>query len=155
MNNRIRIALLGLLLAILTPATNTHAQIYTSLGVGVAQPIGDFDDVFDRGFTVRGQAGLSLLVAGAHVQGGWSNYAVDVDAGGSDSANIYHAGIGGRVGVGLFWVGANGAYFFGDGESGVGYFPEVGLGLMNLEAVADFRIDGSEKWIALRGAVKF
>ena len=155
MKSRLRAVLFAALAFVAVGASDARAQIYTSVGVGGVQPIGDFDDLFDRGFTVRGQAGLSLLLAGAHVQAGWSNFEADIDSGSSESANIYHAGIGGRVGMGLFWVGANGAYFFGDGESGVGYFPEVGLGLMNFEAVADVRVDGNEKWVSLRAALKF
>lgn len=135
-------------------ATEARGQIYTSVGVGMVQPLGDFDDAFDQGFTVRGQAGLSLLLAGAHAQVGWSNFATDADTSDSESANVYHAGVGGRLGVGLFFVGANAAYFFGDGEDGIGYIPEVGISLLSLELVADGRIDG-DKWVALRGALKF
>lgn len=135
-------------------AAEVQGQIYTSLGAGVTQPIGDFDDLYDRGFTVRGQAGLSLILAGAHAQVGWSNFATDVDTSDTDAANVFHAGVGGRLGVGLFFVGANAAYFFGDGENGIGYIPEVGISLLSLEVVADGRIDG-EKWVALRGALKF
>jgi hypothetical protein len=135
----------------------SEAQIQTSIGAGIAVPTGDFGDVADNGYTVRGQLGVSLLLASVHAQVGWTRFPGPEIAGiEADDADIWHAGVGGRFGLGLFWVGLNAAYFGGDGEDdGLGFFPEVGLGLGPLEAVADYRIDGDAKWLGLRAALKF
>jgi hypothetical protein len=69
--------------------------------------------------------------------------------------SVYHAGAGARLGLGFLWVGANAAYFFGDGEEGVGFFPEVGVKIWRLEGVLDFRVDGDEKWGAARVGFRF
>jgi len=71
-------------------------------------------------------------------------------------ADILHAGVGARLGVfGLAFVGANAAYFFGDGDEDVGFFPEIGVGLGPLEVVADYRIGSDFNWFGLRGALEF
>lgn len=133
-----------------------EAQLRASIGAGVAAPYGDFGDVFDTGFTLRGQAGLSLALVEAYGQAGWSRFSYggggDISV---DDANIYHAGAGARVGLGIIWIGANAAYFFGDGEGGLGFFPEVGVGFWRLEVVADTRVDGDEKWAAARVGFRF
>lgn len=54
------------------------------------------------------------------------------------------------MGLGFLWVGANAAYFFGDGDRGLGFFPELGVKIWRVEGVADFRVDGDEKWGAAR-----
>jgi len=146
--------LLGLALFGAAPA---HAQLSASVGAGVAQPRGDLDDGFENGFTVRTQLALSALgLVNVHAQAGWTRFGADdtaeVDL---DDANVFHAGVGGRLGVlGLAFVGLNGVWFGGDSEDDFGLLPEVGVGLGPLEVVADYRL-GDEGWLSLRGALKF
>ena len=149
--------LLVLALAVLAlTTTDVEAQITPSVGVGLAHPFGDFADAYDRGFTVRGQAALSLLLAGVHAQAGLSRFpAEEVEGVSRDDATIYHAGVGGRLGLGLVFVGANALYFFGDGEDEMGIVPEVGISLLMLEAVLDLRATGDQKWVGIRAALKF
>ncbi|MEJ2504044.1 MAG: hypothetical protein P8177_12170 [Gemmatimonadota bacterium] len=151
--DRLRSALIPcVLVAIALAPADGNAQIYSSVGAGVAVPTGDFGDNFDTGWTVRGQLGLSFVLVDGHVQAGWSRFP------GKDSvedADIYHAGVGARVGLGLVFVGANAAYFFGDGEDGVGFFPEIGAHIGPIEAVADYRIDGDNKWLGARVGLRF
>ena len=141
-----------LILAFALGAPQADAQIYGSAGVGAAKPFGDFKDVADLGITFRGQAGISLWIADVHLQTGVTSFtaADGVPEDEDDNLNIYHAGAGARVGLGFLWVGANAAYFFGDGEKGIGFFPEVGAKIWRLEVVGDVRVDGSEKWAAAR-----
>lgn len=129
-----------------------QAQFYGSLGGGIAKATGDFSDNYDMGLTFRGQAGISLAIVDAHLQTGVTSFGVadDPDNPDADDVNIYHAGIGARVGLGFVFIGANAAYFFGDGEDGIGLFPEIGVRIWRLEAVADYRIDGDENWGAVR-----
>jgi hypothetical protein len=135
---------------------DAEAQLQGSLGAGYAFPVGDFGDLHDNGFTVRGQLGLSFLLASVHGQVGWTRFpGADLENLLPEDVDFFHAGVGGRVGLGLFWVGLTGAYFSGDGEDGMGFLPEVGVGLGPLEAVADSRIDGDEKWIGVRVNLKF
>lgn len=148
------LAVVSLALLLASPH-DAEAQIATSVAAGVAHPVGDLDDAVDSGFTLRGQAGLSLLVAGLHAQVGYTRFPGD-DVGGVEIEDVdfFHAGVGGRLGLGLAWVGLNAAYFTGDGEDGVGLLPEVGVGLGPLEAVADGRLDGDAKWVAVRVGLK-
>jgi hypothetical protein len=135
-----------------------QGQLYSSLGLGVVSPQGDFGDYYDMGVTFRGQAGISILsILDAHLQTGVTSFVLSDDYEGSDGedANVYHAGVGARVGLGFIFVGGNAAYFFGDGESDLGLFPEVGVKIWRLEAVADYRIDGDENWGAVRLAWRF
>ena len=149
---------LPLALALVSLGTSgAEAQLYGSAGLGAAKPYGDFQDKADLGLTFRGQAGLSLWLVDAHLQTGVTTFtaADDVPEGDDGNLNIYHAGAGARLGLGFVWVGANAAYFFGDGEDGVGYFPEVGVKFWHLEAVADVRLDGDEKWWSARIGYRF
>jgi hypothetical protein len=133
-----------------------RAQTYYSLGLGVVMPQDELSDVYDVGLTFRGQAGLSLAMLGAHIQTGVTSFSFADDVtSGDEEATVYHVGAGARLGIGFLWVGANGAYFFGDGEDGVGYFPEVGLKLWRLEVVADYRVDSDQTWLATRLAWRF
>lgn len=162
MNASLR-ALGGTLAVILGLGVGTQpllAQLpfYKSVGVGIAAPTGDLGDFYDNGYTVRGQVGISLVgLVDGHAQVGWSRFSAENGTTGGD-ANIYHAGVGARVGLGLIFVGANAAYFFGDDpgdNSELGLFPEVGIALGPLEAVADYRFDGDAKWFGLRAGLKF
>lgn len=149
-------ALLTLVLGLfLVTAGTAHAQTSASIGVGVASPQGDFGDVVDEGYTVRAQLALSALgLVSVHTQGGWTRFPAESEV--DDDANILHAGVGARLGVfGIMFVGANGAYFFGDGDDEVGFFPEIGVGLGPLEVVADYRVGSDFDWFGLRGALKF
>ena len=152
----IRIVPTALAVALTLPSA-AAGQLYTSIGGGPAFPTGDLGDAFGSGFTVRGQAGLSFVLVDAHVQAGYTRFGSDVDtdseAFAGDDWSVFHTGIGARVGLGLVWVGANAAYFFGDGDDEIGFFPEVGVGLGPIEVVADYRI-GDPNWGALRAALK-
>lgn len=153
-------ALAPLLACLALHPGGAEAQTSTSVGIGLAAPLGNFGDFAGTGYTVRGQAGLSLVLADVHLQAGWSHFpGEDATVAGEtisgEGADIFHTGVGARLGLGLLWVGANAAYFFGDGDDGVGLFPEIGLGLGPLEVVGDIRIDGDAKWAAIRGALRF
>lgn len=151
-----RAAVLILLSALLLPVPGVEAQMSTGLGIGWAAPYGKLGDSYGSGFTVRGQVGLDLPLVKPHLQAGWTR--VPYDGGGGDSkgsANIYHTAVGARFSLGLIWVGANAAYFFGHGDGGFGFFPEAGVSFWKLEAVGDIRVDGSEKWAAFRVGLSF
>lgn len=148
--------LMGGATAMVAPAT-LSAQLQTSLGVGLAIPVGDFGDAFERGYTVRGQVGLSMIAVGVHAQAGWSRFPAiqqgDIELA---DADIYHLVAGARFGLGPLWVGGNGGYFYGDDDQeGIAFFPEVGAGLGPLEAVADLRVGGDARWLGLRVALRF
>ena len=133
-----------------------RAQTYTSLGLGVVFPQRDLADVYDNGLTFRGQAGVSLSLLDVHLQTGVTSFPLADDTmSEGDEATVYHVGAGARLGLGFLWVGANGGYFFGDGDDGVGLFPEAGLRLWRLEAVADYRVDGDQNWLAARLSWRF
>jgi len=136
-------------------APGAQAQTYGSIGFGAAKPVSDLGDLYNTGYTVRGQVGFSLVFLDAHIQTGWTNFPVASKGSDLDNLNIYHAGAGARLGLGFIWVGANGAYFFGDGDQGIGWFPELGLKFWKVEGVVDFRIDGDEKWGAARVGLRF
>lgn len=141
-------------------AATANAQMSRSIGAGVAAPVGDLGDASDNGFTVRGQTGVSLALAAVHIQGGWTHFkaksvTVASNTVEGEAADVLHIGVGARVALGLVSVGANMAYFVGDGEDGVGIFPEASVGLGPIEVVADYRIDGDAKWLGLRAALKF
>lgn len=148
------LALAALALLLASPP-DVEAQISGSIAAGVANPLGDFGDTLDSGFTFRGQAGISLLLVGLHAQVGWTRFPGKGGGGiGFEGADFFHAGAGGRVGLGMAWVGLTGAWFSGDGEDGLGLLPEVGLGLGPVEAVVDARVDGDAKWFAVRLGVR-
>lgn len=149
----LRGAALALVLSLIL-APRAEAQVYGSVALGAAAPVGDFGDLYDVGYTARGQVGLSLIFVDAHLQTGWSMFPAGGDSG-VDDVNIYHAGAGARLGLGFLWVGANAAYFFGDGKDGIGFFPELGAKIWRVEGVLDFRVDGDEKWVAARVGLRF
>jgi hypothetical protein len=161
MKRLLQMALPSVLVGLLTLPGSAEAQRYSSLGAGLAVPVGDMSDVYDTGWTVRGQTGLSFVLVDAHVQTGWSRFpGKDYTAGGvtvsAEDINVYHAGVGARVGLGLVWVGANAAYFFGDlDDDGLGLFPEVGAHIGPIEAVVDYRIDGEVNWLGARVGLRF
>ncbi len=136
------------------------AQMNASLGAGVAVPTGDLGDVTGTGFTVRGQAGLSLALIEAYLQAGWSSFpGKDIDAGDAvvegEDADIWHAGIGVRLGFSMFWIGGNALYSFGDTpDDGFGFAPEAGVALGPIEVVADY-LFGKTNWVALRAGFRF
>jgi hypothetical protein len=140
-------------------AHSADAQVHYSVGAGMSAPIGgDLKDNYGAGFTLRGQAGLSLAVAGVHLQTGWTTFSVSddpKDTSVEDRFDLYHVAAGARVALGFFWVGANAAYFFGDGEKGGGLVPEVGFRVGPIEGVADGRLDGNEKWVSARLNLRF
>ena len=142
------------LLALAAPGA--QAQKYGSLGFGAAKPVGDeFKAQYGTGYTSRGQVGYSMTLADVHVQTGYTRFPVKDGVTAMDDLNVYHAGVGARVGFRFLWVGANAAYFFGDGEKGVGYFPELGVKVWRFEGVVDYRLDGDEKWGAARVGFRF
>jgi hypothetical protein len=143
-------------LAVLLPA-RTSAQTYTSLGLGAAVPTGDFSDVQERGFTLRGQGGVSLILGDVHVQAGYTHLPGKEGVAGvnPDAADFFQAGVGARLGMGLIFVGGNANYYFGEVERGVGFAPEIGISLLMFEAVADYRVDGTQKVLSTRIGVRF
>lgn len=147
-----RIALPALLLATAVAAGDVQAQFTVGVGGGIAQPLGDLDDAVDQGITGRAQLGMSFILASVHAQAGVTRFP---GTNTSDDYTTSHVGVGGRLGLGLLFVGLNANYFFGDGEDGVGYVPEIGVGLLRLEVVADGRLDGDAKWVSLRAGLKF
>jgi len=166
-----RFTLPALVALVLAVPGDAHAQASASIGAGVATPQGEFGDFFDSGYTIRAQLALSALgLVEVHTQAGWSRFSSDFDPGTvvpdgdvpagiediDGDADIFHAGVGARLGVfGLAFIGANGAYFFGDGDDDVGFFPEIGVGVGPLEVVADYRFGSDFDWFGLRGALKF
>lgn len=143
----------------LAPAA-ASGQTHPSIGAGITVPASDFADLYDNGYTVRGQVSLDLPVVEAHIQGGWSRFVGKQVTGGTDpetldDANVYHAGAGARVGLGVLFVGANAVYFFGDLDEGFGFLPEAGVGVGPIEFVADYRADGDANWFGIRAALKF
>ena len=156
MTRRIRTTLPLLVMIGLAPAA-LEAQLYKSIGAGVAIPVGDYADSFERGYTVRAQVGFSLTAVGIHAQAGWSRFpAIQTGDIGLADDDIYHVAAGARVGLGILWVGANAGLFGGDDDhDGLAFFPEVGVGLGPLEAVADLRISGDTRWLGLRVGLRF
>ena len=135
-------------------------QGYSSIGAGVAVPVSGFGDRYETGYTIRGQTGLSLMVVDAHIQTGYTAISGKsvTSAGQTDTfedVDFFHAGVGARVGLGVIWVGANVAYFFGDLEDGFGILPEAGVGLGPLELVADYRLDGDANWLGVRLGLRY
>jgi len=143
--------------ALLPPGA--EAQFYSSVGGGLARPVGgELKDNYGAGFTFRGQAGFSLAVADVHLQAGWTTFSVSddrQDTSVEDRFDLYHVAAGGRVSLGFFWIGANAAHFFGDGKKGGGLIPEVGFRVGPIEGVADGRLDGNEKWVSARVNFRF
>lgn len=156
MTRHLRTTLPLLVLIGLAP-TVLEAQLYKSVGAGVAVPVGDYADSFERGYTVRAQVGFSLTAIGIHAQAGWSRFPAiqsgDVEVADHD---IYHLAAGARVGLGLLWVGANAGFFGGDDDhEGLAFLPEVGVGLGPIEGVADFRMGGDTRWLGVRLGIRF
>ncbi len=155
-----RLILPAMAALVLIAPRGSAAQFNSSIGAGVAFPSGDLGDVTGTGFTVRGQAGMSLALIDAYIQAGWSSFpGEDLDVGNTvvegGDADIWHAGIGMRLGIGMLWVGANALYSFGDTPNdGVGIAPEVGVGLGPIEVVADY-LFGNTNWAAIRAGFRF
>jgi hypothetical protein len=143
------------LAALISIPSAANAQLSTSIGAGVAIPQSDLADTVDDGYTIRAQLGLSALgLFQLHAQGGWSRFGAASES--FEDVDILHAALGARIPVlPLVKIGLNAAYFFGDSdEEGLGFFPEISVGLGPLEAVADYRF-GDEGWLSLRGAIRF
>lgn len=123
-------------------------------GLGYAAPIGSISDFQTQGYTLRGQAGLNLLLASVHAQAGWTRLS---GREGQEPVNIQHLVAGGRFGLGLVWTGLNAGWFRDPDNEGnsLGYLPEIGAGLGPLEVVFDVRPSGPNKWWSLRGALRF
>lgn len=123
-------------------------------GLGYAAPIGSISDFQSQGYTLRGQAGLNLLLASVHAQAGWTHLA---GRDGQEAVHIQHLVAGGRFGLGLVWTGLNAGWFRDPDNkgNGFGYLPEIGAGLGPLEVVFDFRPSGPNKWWSLRGGLRF
>lgn len=123
-------------------------------GLGYAAPIGSISDFQSQGYTLRGQAGLNLLLASVHAQAGWTHLN---GREGQEPVNIQHLVAGGRFGLGLVWTGLNAGWFRDPDNEGnsFGYLPEIGAGLGPLEVVFDVRPSGPNKWWSLRGGLRF
>ena len=146
-------------------ASPAHAQGATSVGAGWVWPVGSLDDRYDRGIMLRGQQSFQLLILQVHLQGGFTRLSGVEDAvipdsqprsvvPSADAADMIHAGMGLRLGLGLGWVGGTAAYFIGDLEDEVAYLPEVGVRLGPAELVGEFRL-GDRRWAGLRAGITF
>lgn len=135
-------ALLALLMA--STAGNVEAQNFGSLLVGPTTPYGDFADSYDPGISLRLESGVEAALVGAHATAGWSRFGA-AGSGGED-ADVFDVGLGARLILGPLFAGVNGAYFFGDGEDGFGFVPNVGGHLLFLEAILEARVDGEQWW---------
>lgn len=131
-----------------------HAQgLRRSVGVGFAAPEGELQLVARPGLTIRGQAGLSLLtLVRGHAQLGYTRFGTTSERDGNTS--VWHGGVGVRLMLRRFWVGANGYYLFGDIDSGFGFAPETGTSLGPVDVVADY-LWGETEWASLRLAYRF
>ncbi|MDT8369064.1 MAG: hypothetical protein RQ745_07640 [Longimicrobiales bacterium] len=145
------------LLALALFSTPADAQFSRSIGAGLAVPTGDLADTHDRGFTVRAQYGtLGLGLIDVHMQGGYSRFEADPGASPTpDEFDTGHIGPGVRVNSGTIFFGGNALFFFGDGDEEVAFVPEVGINLLLVEIVADYRFTGDAEWVGIRAGVKF
>ncbi|NNK63656.1 MAG: hypothetical protein HKO98_10680 [Gemmatimonadetes bacterium] len=152
-------------LAMLAMASPARAQPTTTVSAGWVWPRGGLDDRYDRGVIVRARRGFPLLIAELHIQGGFTRLPgaqprpPGADPSGllpasADAANLLHAGMGLRVGLGLLWVGGTAAWFVGDLDDEMTFLPEVGLRLGPTELVGEVRW-GERRWAALRAGVRF
>lgn len=153
----VRFLPLILLASTLVPARGLWAQdSYLAVSAGVVVPGESIELPDDRGVTVRGQVGLDFLVAGVHLQGGWTRLPTEPTSPNlGDPRRFQHFGAGARLRFGPLWIGATGARFFGDTEEGSALLPEVGVGWGALEAAADARVRGADRWWSLRATLRF
>lgn len=150
-----RLALAAVLVLLVVP-TAGRGQISTSVAGGLAYPIGEVAEGVDQGFTIRGQAGVSLLLVSVHAQAGYTHLpGEEIENLEMDDVDFFHAGVGARLGLGLVWAGLNAAWFTGDADDGLGILPELGAGFGPIEVVADGRLDGDAKWVAVRAGFRF
>lgn len=145
-------------LAVLPAAGSS--QEFAAVGGGVVVPTGSLRERAEQGYTVRGRVGISLGFAHVQLLGGWSRLAgkdllVDDIVEPGEDLDLFHAGVGVRVGLGAIWLGANAADFFGDGDEGIGFIPELGFVVGPFEVVADSRVHGPDTWAAVRAAIRF
>jgi hypothetical protein len=146
--------LLALLIPLVVCAPAASAQDASSIGLGAVIPRGDYADVVDAGFSLRLQSSTAYDRSELQFQTGWSRFSGREDSGvETESADVFHVALGVRIGGTLF-VGANGGYFWGDTDDGLGFLPEAGIRLGRLELVADYRTDGDENWLGVRAAVR-
>jgi hypothetical protein len=142
-----------------------QAQPTTTVSAGWVWPRGGLDDRYDRGVMVRARRGFPILIAELHVQGGFTRLpggqplrpGDDASAplpGRADAADLLHAGMGLRVGLGMLWVGGTAAWFVGDLDDEMTFLPEVGLRLGPTELVGEMRW-GERRWLALRAGLRF
>jgi len=140
-------------LALLTPALS--AQGNRSIGLGGVLPQRDYADVVDTGFSVRFQSLALYDRSQVQLQGGWSRFSGREEPGTeTESADVFHVSLGIRLGATVF-VGANGGYFWGDTDDGLGFFPEAGVRFGRIGLIADYRVDGDENWLGLRAELTF
>ena len=155
--------------ALLSAPTLLSGQVGANIGIGGAGAIGTLDELADYGVTARGQIGLPVLsFLDVHTQFGWTWMESAVGSAlnrfgvaellGTDfesSFTFWHIGAGARASLGPLFIGANGLYFVGDTDEGLGFVPEAGIRLGRFELVADHRMDGELKWWAARLGFNF
>ena len=155
--------------ALLSAPALLSAQVGVNIGVGGTGAIGTFEELADYGFTARGQVGLPVLsFLDVHTQGGWTwmesavgsalnrfGVAELLGADVESSFTFWHVGAGARASLGPLFIGANGLYFVGDTDEGLGFVPEARIKLGRFELVADHRMDGELKWWAARLGFRF
>lgn len=136
-------------------ASGVQAQSTGSIGVGVAVPTGDLDTFVDPGFTLRLQSSVPVSpLMNTQLQGGWTRFLADDDVTDSGTVDSYHVSLGIRLGT-EFFVGANGGYFFGDGDDQFAIFPEAGIRISRVELVGDIRVTGDARWWTVRAGWLF
>ena len=146
---------LALLIPLVVYAPAASAQNTSSIGLGGVLPQGDYADLVDTGFSVRLQSSTAYDRSEVQLQTGWSRFSGREEAGvETESADVFHVALGVRVG-GTIFVGANGGYFWGDTDDGLGFLPEAGMRFGRIELVADYRTDGDENWLGVRAALRF
>lgn len=141
------------LLAVCPPTAD--AQSTSSIGLGGVVPQGRYADLVDTGFSLRLQSSTAYDRSELQLQTGWSRFSGrDAGAVDTEAADLFHVSLGLRIGGTLF-IGANGGYFWGDTDNGLGFLPEAGMRFGRIELVGDYRVDGDENWLGIRAGLRF
>ena len=145
-------AVVGLLLFATAPLS-AQSPWESSIGAGIALAVGETDNVVDDGYTIRGQVARRFGLFAVTGQTGWTRLLSGDEESGTEDADLWHAGVGGRVHLGPVFGGVNAFYNFGDtSDKGFGLIPEVGVRFWRLELVGDVRFD---HWAAIRAGFVF
>ncbi len=148
---------LCLLLVVCIVPRAIQAQPYQSVTAGIVVPTSILADQVERGLQARVAVGLSAAFVGLQIEAGAARFpalAPDDPEIGADLER-FHVGLGARLEMAMFRVGADGIYAFGEGDDGFGLVPELGVGLGRLEVMLDHRLDGDWRWWGLRVGIGF